>query len=1023
MSSRLEKIVRVAIALTLIVLLSAVPALAGLTIIGANGITASGADGISFSNTSGITASGADSVLAFSPNGITASGADGITASGADGITASGADGITASGADGITISGADSLTAVSQPNGITISGADGQTYQADSIVVRNPSGITASGADNVIATGTNGITASGADTRHIAHADGITASGADGITASGADTVVTVNGASSIVATSPTGVVFSVTPNAITITGVSGITASGADGITISGADDFVLTGVGAVTSALNDAGVNTGLVSVDPELAVLLNAATDDSSVNAVITYRSMPTDSDIADLQQIGVLGGARYHSLPMISVTTSKTRLMAISHLPRVRSIYGNRTLQWNLEVATRNTIGSDRVRRSGELTSANHGTPVTGRGVTVAVLDTGVDGTHADLSGRVVQNVKLADTQSLGVGFNYPVASPNLPNTDQVYGHGTFVAGVIAGNGQQSAGKYAGVASGANILGISAGDATLLFVLSGLDYLLTNAQAFNVRVVNCSFSANTVFDFNDPVNIATKMLTDAGVNVVFSAGNSGAGADSLNPYSVAPWVISVGATDNVGHLADFSSRGEFGSPLFHPTVVAPGVNSVSLRPSTLVSITTASGLPTDQSQLSATELPYYTTASGTSFSAPQVAGVIALMLEANPQLTPAQVRDILQRTASPLPAYYLYEVGAGMLNAHAAVLEAAFPQRHFGSWRAVAFQNQVEFTSSSPQTFVGAAAPGASTDSALTLPANTVRASLQIAWRGLTSVSRLTLAALDPTGAQQAVADAAPAPGLTGRRQRTSLDSPAAGTWTARVTNVIGTGSTPTLGDSAIIPGLTVGATTGGTGTQTFYGVFQTVSARYPALTDISSLDSSSINEVNQSFRSLVMAPIGARFRPGFAVTRVDLAGAMVLGGRVPQYVPAASNYPDIRDKATMLFVESAQASPAGSLFPSIAAGTNFQPDASVDRLTAVVALVRAAGLKQQAESGSYTLTYADTLSIPASLRGYVAVAVQNGLIKANGATFNPSGAFTRLDLAHAMSRLAGMPLQ
>jgi hypothetical protein len=128
-------------------------------------------------------------------------------------------------------------------------------------------------------------------------------------------------------------------------------------------------------------------------------------------------------------------------------------------------------------------------------------------------------------------------------------------------------------------------------------------------------------------------------------------------------------------------------------------------------------------------------------------------------------------------------------------------------------------------------------------------------------------------------------------------------------------------------------------------------------------------------------------------------------------------------LPSASSYPDVRDNATMLFVESAQASPNGALFPSITAGTNFQPDATVDRLTAVVALVRAAGLKQQAESGTYVLTYTDALSIPASLRGYVAVAVQSGLIKQSGATFNPSGAFTRLDLAHAVSRLAGMTLQ
>ena len=198
-----------------------------------------------------------------------------------------------------------------------------------------------------------------------------------------------------------------------------------------------------------------------------------------------------------------------------------------------------------------------MQRNNELTVANHGVALSGRGVTVAVLDTGVDGTHADLAGRVVNNVKLADTQGQGVGFNYPVASANLPSTDQVYGHGTFVAGVIAGNGQQSAGKYAGVATGANILGLSAGDANLFFVLSGFDYLLANSSSFNVRVVNCSFSAKTVFDLNDPVNIATKMLTDNGVNVVFSAGNTGPGDDSINPYAVAPWVVSVGATDIQG----------------------------------------------------------------------------------------------------------------------------------------------------------------------------------------------------------------------------------------------------------------------------------------------------------------------------------------------------------------------------------------------------------------------------------------------------------------------------------
>src|SRR6185503_8508708 len=118
---------------------------------------------------------------------------------------------------------------------------------------------------------------------------------------------------------------------------------------------------------------------------------------------------------------------------IAVTTTRGRIKAISHLPSVRSIYSNRTFQWNLEPAARTETGVEPVRRNTDLTRANRGLAISGRGVTVAVMDTGVDGTHGDLSGRVVQNLKLADTQSLGVGFNYPVAASSLSNTDQAYG--------------------------------------------------------------------------------------------------------------------------------------------------------------------------------------------------------------------------------------------------------------------------------------------------------------------------------------------------------------------------------------------------------------------------------------------------------------------------------------------------------------------------------------------------------------------------------------------------------------
>jgi serine protease AprX len=490
-----------------------------------------------------------------------------------------------------------------------------------------------------------------------------------------------------------------------------------------------------------------------------------------------------------------------------------------------------------------------------------------------------------------------------------------------------------------------------------------------------------------------------------MLTDNGVSVVFSAGNTGPGADSLNPYSVAPWVISTGATDNRGRLADFSSRGEFGSRLFRPTLVAPGVNTVSLRPSTLASVTSVDGLAANDTALSPSELPYYTTGSGTSYSAPQVAGAIALMLEANPKLTPAQIRDILQRTATPLPAYYPYEVGAGLLNAQAAVLEAAFPHRHFGGWRGTAYQGQVEFTSES-QSFSGSVTPGESSDSLLDIPADTLLASIEMAWGDIQSPASLNLSVIDVRGALVPAKNLSVFAGLTGRRQRVILQSPTAGSWKTTIQSLVsGTGSS-----LSGIPSVA----------QSYQGVLQVTKAHYSPLSDLAGVDPASVTDIYQSFRSLVMSPIGSRFRPAFSVTRGDLAAALVQGARVPQYLPAQSNYTDVRDGTTMLFVESAQASPTGSLFPGIKAGGPFQPDTTVDRLTAVVALVRAAGLRQQAESGAYTLNYLDATAIPTSLRGYVAVAVQNGLIKTNGVNFYPQGNFTRLDLAHAMSRIAAM---
>ena len=989
--------------------MTATPVLAGITVTGSNGITATGADGVQYIGTSGITATGADSLLLFGPNGITATGADGTTATGADGITATGADGITATGADGltytgvsgITATGADALTIVradgitaTGADGITATGADGTHYQVDAIDFRFPTGITATGADGITATGADGITATGAD--------GITATGADGITATGADGL-TISSASGITATGADGRVVSIPAGALSLTGADLIVAVNSQGIQISGASTITQTGVSAVTSLLLQGTERTGLQSLDPELAASLSRLTDDSSVNAVVVFHQLPSDADLADLQRLGIAGGTRFRTLPMVIITGTRSQITAISQLPAVRSIYGNRTLSLTSEAEVRKITGVDRAWNDSDLAVHNESLPVSGRNVTVAVLDTGIDGSQTDLAGKVAKNIKLADTQSVGSGFNYPVNTEGFANTDQLYGHGTFVAGLIAGSGSASNGKFKGVAPGASLLGLSAGDLTLLYVLSGFDYLLTNGASQRVRVVNCSFSANTVFDTNDPVNVATKMLTDSGINVVFSSGNSGPGQHTLNPYAIAPWVVGVGATDTPGHLANFSSRGDFASGLFHPTLVAPGVDVVSLRGSGITNVTGAQGLSgSDTSRLNASELPYYTTASGTSFSAPQVAGTIALMLEANPQLRPADVRDILQRTATPWAPYYEYETGAGMLNTHAAVLQSAFPARRLGAWRSTLDRHEVQFFSDPLTSFSGSVVPGGTFETTVQVPDNTVIGSVQIGWGPLWSTNDLSLYVYDQLGNLRGQSNAINIPGLSGRTERVNISLPSSGTWRIRVRNGLGVGVT----------------------SQQFSGVVKFGRAQYARMNDLSNLQTSVRDDIYSDIRTLAIWPIGSRFRPDSVISRLDLATALVLGARIPQYVANQPNFQDVQDSGSRLIVESCQVSPSGSLFVDATPGGSFRPNDGATRLTAAVAFVRAAGLRADAEAANpNSLTFLDALTIPTELRGYVSVAISRGFIQVNDTYFRPQNTVTRVELARGLAAIQRLATQ
>ncbi|MET0752765.1 MAG: S8 family serine peptidase, partial [Pyrinomonadaceae bacterium] len=955
-------------------------------------ITLTGADTIDYIGTNGITLTGADNFLSYQTNGITLTGADGITLTGADGITLTGADGstytgtngITLTGADGITLTGADGIT-LTGADGITLTGVDGITYHADSITVRQPNGITLTGADGITLTGADGINRAANDGITLTGADGITLTGADGITLTGADGITGINS---------NGIVFSlVNPTGITLTGADGITLTGADGITLTGADGITLTGA----DDNSDITVNTGLQSVDPELAVQLNNATDDSNINAVIVFHQYPSQTDLTKLQQIGIAGGTKYNALPMVVVTATRRQLIEVSRLPQVRSIYGNRTLTLNSDPFFK-TTQVQRASIDRDLQSKNAGNSITGKNVTVAVLDTGVNSLHSDLSGKVIQNVRLADVQSTPLGFISPVSVENLPNTDLAGGHGTFVAGVIAASGASSNGKYNGVAPGANILGLSAGDLNLSFVLAGFDYLLQNGANYNVRVVNCSFSANTVFDYNDPVNIATKMITGRGINVVFSAGNSGAGNGTLNPYAAAPWVVSVGATDEKGNLASYSSRGIFGSKNQNPTLVAPGTNIVSLRGA--VSETSANGLVgADSTRLTPSELPYYTTASGTSFSAPQVAGAIALMLETNPNLKPAQIKDILQRTATPTPQYFRHEAGAGMLNTYAAVLEAAFPERRMGIFRSVLNQGAVNFTTSASQIFESTVNPNSSVMKSVSIAADTIQAGVHIGWNF--SSNDLALKLYDYNGNESGTSNYANAPGLSGRREKVILNYPGGGNYLAVISH------TGNLGTSA----------------QKYTGVVESTRVSYAQELNLSGLAPFQQSIIKEGLRSFLVLPKGQRFQPNFGVSRAELAAALLRTGRVPQYLAGAPMFSDIRDVTTRNIVESVQSFPNGKLFFDAPNGSAFRPDAFASKLVTAIALVKAAGLENLTSTTAIPLSVSDRNTIPAEWRGYVAVALQKGLMNLDGNAFNSNRAITQMELAQAVVILKKLPVQ
>jgi serine protease AprX len=456
----------------------------------------------------------------------------------------------------------------------------------------------------------------------------------------------------------------------------------------------------------------VASSAATLSPTLQSQLAGAADSLSVGAVIVTFSTTNglnESHLNVLRNVGITRGFRLTQLGMVATNATAGQVRALATNGAVRSVWSNERLYYYLSQA-RVLAGVDRLRTDAAITFRNGGLPVSGQGnFSVVINDSGIDGTHNDLKfgPHVIQNVQIVtDTDFNNAvirlpeldGFFTLTTVENVPNTDTHVGHGTHCAGIVGGSGQQSGGLYAGVAPGAKLIGTGSGAGLfILNALGGYEWSLANQFIYNIRIISNSWGSSGAFNPDSPINIATKDAYDRNIISVFAAGNDGPGPDTHNPYAKAPWVISVGAGTKEGGVAGFSSRGtpkaerladnDPNNDNDAPTIVAPGtgrefaINSakftsdvVSTRSLTNV---VSNGADADL-EIAPAFLPFYTQISGTSMATPFTTGTVALMLDADPTLNPDEVKQILQQTASQMPGYDEYQVGAGYINSHAAV---------------------------------------------------------------------------------------------------------------------------------------------------------------------------------------------------------------------------------------------------------------------------------------------------------------------------------------------------------
>lgn len=462
-------------------------------------------------------------------------------------------------------------------------------------------------------------------------------------------------------------------------------------------------LVGLSALAIALGCAAPARAAAPMD---SFLLAASRGGGRPSIVRVIARINGDLTQAEAKQVRLAGGSIYCRLPLVSsvgVRLPISRLSRLASLPFVQRLSAD-----------------ERVRKCDEFTVGHSGADVayssgwTGKGITVAVIDSGINSTQ-DLGGTRI----LA-----AVSFVPPPAGQQPTAVDQC-GHGTHVAGIIAGNGAMSTGKYCfqtfyGIARRSNVVNVRVldqnGEGTVSQVIQGIQWVLSNQSRYNIRVINLSAGHPVGESYSgDPLCQAVEQAWQAGIVVVCAAGNDGrlsntpvAGQSNegygTNYGSIQcpgndPYVITVGATKEEDSLktddriATYSSRGptrlDF---ILKPDIVAPGNRVVSLyaASSTLATLygstNAVAGSAYSTSPLASSKA--YFVFSGTSMAAPVVSGAAALMLQANPSLKPDAVKARLMfsadKWAQPDGTTDPCTFGAGYLDIPAAMASTITP---------------------------------------------------------------------------------------------------------------------------------------------------------------------------------------------------------------------------------------------------------------------------------------------------------------------------------------------------